>query len=202
MKIVLTGGPSAGKTTIAEALVRAYWDRLSLVPESASLLFKGGFPRDSSPESIVCQQRAIYHVQNELEQSFVLKNPSHTLICDRGTLDGLAFWPLPENDFFEQMRSSKKQELSRYGWVIHLETAAQKAYKLNGIRKESYTEAKAIDDRLKRVWQDHPRTAIVPNHMDFSLKITHVLLAVKMILDQDPEEKIKNFLGIKSQLKT
>lgn len=199
MRIVLTGGPSAGKTTIAEALVRAYWDRLTLAPESASILFRGGFPREFTNEAIVCQQRAIYHVQHELENALALKSPQHALICDRGTLDGLAFWPLQEDEFFRQLNATKAGELSRYAWVIHLETAAPEAYRPSPIRRESYAEAKAIDDKLKSIWRAHPNWALVSNHLDFSLKITHTLLAVKMILDGEPRAKIQNFLDPKDR---
>ena len=44
-KIVLTGGPCAGKTTMAQILSRAFHGSVVNVPESASLLFSGGFPR-------------------------------------------------------------------------------------------------------------------------------------------------------------
>jgi hypothetical protein len=197
MKIVLTGGPSAGKTTIAEALIRAYWDRAALVPESASILYRGGFPRENFAEAVVCQQRAIYRVQREIENVARLKAPSRILICDRGTLDGLAFWPLNDDDFFGNMETTKEAELARYDWVIHLETAAENAYRPSPIRRESYVEARAIDQKLQEVWRSHPRWAMVPNHLDFSMKITRAMLAVSMIMGGEPEEKIRALLSSK-----
>ena len=44
-KVVLTGGPAAGKTAIADVLSRQLEKRICVVPESATILFKGGFPR-------------------------------------------------------------------------------------------------------------------------------------------------------------
>ena len=147
MKIVLTGGPSAGKTTIAETLLRAYFDRLVLVPEAATLLYRGGFPREESTPAIICQQRAIYHVQRELEEIKSLNADTKTLICDRGTLDGLAYWPISEDDFFANIQSSMQTELQRYDWVIHLETAGEHSYQASTIRKESFALAQKINTK-------------------------------------------------------
>ena len=52
MKVVLTGGPSGGKTTIATALAKDLTAQTAVVPEAASMLFLGGFPRRTRPELI------------------------------------------------------------------------------------------------------------------------------------------------------
>jgi len=195
MRIVLTGGPSAGKTTIAESLVRAYWNRLIIVPEGASILFRGGFPRDDAPEALTCQQRAIYHVQSELEELKSLERADRALICDRGTLDGLAYWPLSEAEFFDHVKSSMTAELCRYDWVIHLDTASQDSYQPSTIRKETFNEARLINEKIKFAWRKHPRLLLVNNHKDFSAKITNVLLGVKMILDGQSEQRIRDFFA-------
>ncbi len=202
MRIVLTGGPSAGKTTIAEALARAYWDRLSLVPESATVLFQGGFPRELNNEAVVCQQRAIYYVQRELEAVSQLRSPKKSLVCDRGTLDGLAFWPRTENEFFLEIGKTKTEELRRYDWVIHLQTASSDSYRPSTIRRETYDEAQAIDERLQHIWREHPNWSLISNDLSFSVKITRALLAVKMILDHEPKSKIQNLLNPKDQSRT
>lgn len=202
MRIVLTGGPSAGKTTIAEAVARAYWDRLSLVPESATLLFQGGFPRETSDEAVVCQQRAIYYVQRELEAVSQLGSPQKSLVCDRGTLDGLAFWPRTEDEFFLQIGKTKAEELRRYDWIIHLQTASRYSYRPSHIRRETYGEARAIDEKLQQIWREHPNWSLISNHLDFSVKITRALLAVKMIIDREPASKIQNLLDPKVQSRT
>ena len=38
-----------------------------IVPEAATLLFSGGFPRSLEPSAILAAQRAIFHVQRNLE---------------------------------------------------------------------------------------------------------------------------------------
>jgi hypothetical protein len=190
MKIVLTGGPSAGKTTIAEILVRECCDRLLLVPEGASILFRGGFPRQNSKDAVACLQRAIFHVQHELEELKTLQRYSRSLICDRGTLDGLAYWPKSPEEFFTEVGSSMTAEVARYDWVIHLDTADQDAYQASVIRTESYIEASLINERVKQAWRAHPRRVILSNNKNFATKINLAVRAVKMMLDGEPYEKV------------
>lgn len=66
-RIVLTGGPGAGKTAVLEFLRKAVCDCTVLLPESAGIVFGGGFPRETSDGARRAAQRAIYFVQRELE---------------------------------------------------------------------------------------------------------------------------------------
>jgi hypothetical protein len=66
-RVVLTGGPGGGKSTAGDLLRREFGRRVAFVPEAATLLFSGGFPRYNDPNCIIYQQKAIYHVQQNLE---------------------------------------------------------------------------------------------------------------------------------------
>ena len=103
--IVLTGGPCAGKTTISEVIGHAFRKHIVIVPEAASLLFKGGFPRWAEKEAQASLQRVIYHTQIELEESYSTHHPSKILLSDRGTLDGAAYWPWGMKDFFTTLKT-------------------------------------------------------------------------------------------------
>lgn len=92
-KIALTGGPGGGKSTAAELFRREYKDHISLVPEVATLLFKGGYPRVDSPLVVESIQSSIFNVQINIEDTYGNLFPHHTLLCDRGTVDGAAYWP-------------------------------------------------------------------------------------------------------------
>ena len=91
-KIALTGGPGGGKSTAAELFKREYKELISLVPEVATLLFKGGYPRVDSPLVVESIQSSIFHVQLNIENTYATLFPHHTLLCDRGTVDGGAYW--------------------------------------------------------------------------------------------------------------
>lgn len=182
MKIVLTGGPSAGKTSVTELLARGYPDELRIVQEAASILFRGGFPREQEAEKIKCQQRAVYFVQRELEALALIGASPHSLICDRGTLDGLAYWPADEESFFKSVGTDRPAEIARYDWVIHLETAPTLDYQQTTVRRESEPDARAIDQKVKAAWQDHPQRFVVTHTHDFIRKTTHVIAIVELIL--------------------
>ena len=66
-RIVLTGGPGGGKTTAADLFRREIGDKVVIVPETATMLFTGGFPRVGEPKARAATQRAIFHAQVALE---------------------------------------------------------------------------------------------------------------------------------------
>ncbi len=68
-RVVLTGGPGGGKTTAGDILRREFGKAVAFVPEAATMLFSGGFPRYDDPRCVPYQQQAIYHVQVNLEDT-------------------------------------------------------------------------------------------------------------------------------------
>lgn len=195
MKIVLTGGPSAGKTSITEILLRSHWDRLGVVREAAFLLFHGGFPRSDDPIQIRCQQRAIYHVQRELEEIGAIECQQRQLVCDRGSLDGLAYWPGTEDEFFQALTTTMDREVARYSWVIHLDTAPPKGYRLTNVRTESEAKAHILNERVHHAWRCHPNRIIVPSTTDFLEKVRSTIKIVTSILDRVPADEIRALAG-------
>lgn len=188
LKIVLTGGPCAGKTTVAQVLEKAFGNRLVMLPESASLLFRGGFPRWQGHVATEALQRAIYAVQGELEAAYAEQYPDHVLVMDRGTVDGAAYWPGGPVAFFEAMNSSEEAELERYDLVVYLESAGRLAYeenrRRNPNRTETWEEAVALDEATRDLWKNHPRFVEIRNNTAFSSKIAAVLAAVEFEINR------------------
>src|SRR5262245_41814414 len=91
--VVLTGGPGAGKTAILELIKHHGCEHVVVLPEAATIVFRGGFPRGVSEPARRAAQRAIFHVQRELEQLALEEGRGAVALCDRGTIDGLAYWP-------------------------------------------------------------------------------------------------------------
>src|SRR5579871_1295030 len=162
-RIVVTGGPGAGKTAILELTRRVFCPHVAVLPESAGIIFRGGFWRKSSLPARRAAQRAIYYVQHELEQMVAEEKTSAVALCDRGSLDGLAYWPGSKDSFFKHLKTSEANELARYHAVIHLRTPSTAiGYDhSNPLRVESQEEAVLIDKRLETVWKRHPRRYIV-----------------------------------------
>jgi len=180
-KIVITGGPSAGKTTLTEILRREFKKTVEVVPESATILFKGGIPRGEEALDKIFQQRAIYHLQTELENYFASTMKDRILVCDRGTLDGLAYWPKTWASFWKELKTSHSAELKRYDWVIHLNTTMSESYAPTDIRTESWDEALKINQRILKAWEKHPNRIVIPNSRDFSKKLQDAIEIIHLI---------------------
>ncbi len=174
-RVVLTGGPGGGKTTAADLFRREIGDRVTVVPEAATLLFTGGFPRPSEAEATRSVQAAIYSVQRNLEDVQAKRFPDRILLCDRGTVDGGAYWPDGADGFFASVGSSHQAELDRYDAVIFFETAARGGHGFeseNRYRTESHEQAIALDQRLRELWMPHPRFTLIPHTTSFFRKMT------------------------------
>lgn len=181
-RIVVTGGPGAGKTAVLEIARRELAHDVEVLPESASIVFGGGFPRRSDDVARRAAQRAIYHVQNELERLPPLNGGSVTL-CDRGTLDALAYWPGSWNGFLTDIGTTLARELARYDAVVHLRVPDDhNGYHGNALRIESAREAREIDERLLEVWATHPRRVVVETHADFLLKAQRTLAVIRELI--------------------
>lgn len=183
--VVLTGGPGGGKTTAADLYLRELGDEAIVAPESATLLFAGGFPRVAEEQAQRSLQQAIFHVQRNLEDVQRSRFPERVLICDRGTIDGAAFWPDGHDEFFARNGTDLATELDRYDAVLFFETGAVGGFSIEGgnrYRRESLDEAVALDRRLRSLWQHHPRFYLIPHQQSFLAKITAGLGILRSVM--------------------
>jgi hypothetical protein len=185
-RIVVTGGPGAGKTASLETARRVLCGHVGFSPESASIVFGGGFPRESRAHSEKAAQRAIYRVQCELECLFEGHHDLGVLVCDRGTIDCAAYWPGDQAEFYRQLGSSHDRELARYALVIHLRPPPDgDGYERTELRIESASEARRIDARIERAWAGHPRRVFVDHTHDFMAKVSRVVSLLQAELSCD-----------------
>jgi predicted ATPase len=184
-RIVLTGGPGGGKTTAADLFRREIGERVVVVPEAATLLFSGGFPRVTEPDARRAAQSAIYHLQKNLENVQSARFPERILLCDRGTVDGAAYWPDEPADFFSAVGTTEAEELARYDAVLFFESAATGGVGIEGgnpARIESLEEARHLDRRLHAIWSKHPKFVVVRHNPSFFRKITFGLTALESLV--------------------
>ncbi len=187
-RIVLTGGPGGGKTTAADLLRRELGKRVVVVPESATILFSGGFPRSSHLEANRAAQSAIYHVQRNLEDVQSVLYPDRVLLCDRGTVDGAAYWHDGHDAFFRSVGTTLSAELSRYDAVVFFETAAVAGLSIEGgnpVRCESLSVAVELDQRLRALWSQHPRFTLIPHSSSFLEKMFRAVRILETLVRGD-----------------
>ena len=192
-RIVLTGGPCAGKSSALDRV--GTWLAVSglqvfRVPEASTLLLGGGISvAGLALPALRTFQRGIVEVQLALEDAFAhfarASEKASVLLLDRGIPDGFAY--LPESAWGELLSDlglvHHDLRDGRYDAVVHLMTAAIGAEAhygtlTNPTRYETLEEARAVDERLRRAWLGHPRASVIDNATDFETKMRRVLLAV------------------------
>lgn len=187
-KIVLTGGPCAGKTTALARITERLEDlgfHVHTVPEAATIVFGGGLGKFARSSWEV--QSKVFEValclENTFEQIAKAQPGPAVVICDRGVVDGQAYCPSEVWEKLERTFGNKGSLFARYDAVIHLVTAAEGAeehYGLstNATRIETPEEARQADQRLIMAWTGHDYLRVVSNSGDFQEKIRKVLQEV------------------------
>lgn len=196
-KIVLTGGPCAGKTTALARIVEHFSNlgfQVLTVPEAATLFSQSGIDFLTDDKSLFLEcERQLMEFQIELEDRYERiaehYNRPVLIVCDRGTMDLRAYL---KNEMWESILDSIGKNVvelrdARYAAVIHMATAAKGAERFytlanNAARSESPELARDIDDRLMRAWTGHPHLRVVGNDCTFEEKINRVLNEVSHVL--------------------
>lgn len=183
--VAITGGPGGGKTAVLQLAARAFCEHVAVLPEAAGIVFGGGFPRHDTEPGRRAAQMAIFHVQREVERLVIEERRVAIALCDRGTIDGLAYWTGPRTAYWERVGSTLEQEIDRYAAVVHLQTPdfAEGYNHDNPLRVESAQDALALDETIATAWETHPRRFVIPTADDFTDK---ALAALKTIRDQLP----------------
>ncbi|MDB4932301.1 MAG: hypothetical protein JWM10_4785 [Myxococcaceae bacterium] len=180
-RVVLTGGPGAGKTAVLEVVRKQLCEHVVVLPEAAGIVYGGGFPRRASDAGRRAGQLAIFHVQDQLESLALAEGDPALVLCDRGVLDGLAYWPGEAEAFYAAAGATRDAMFARYAAVLHLRTptAANGYNHQNPLRIESADEAHTIDQRLLDAWTGHPRRAVIDSTADFLDKLRQTLAVLR-----------------------
>jgi predicted ATPase len=179
-RIVLTGGPGAGKTVISSAIADADPARYARVPEAATQVYDLLQTRwdrlDLAGRRDV--QRRIYRLQREQEDALARAHPEKVLLLDRGTIDGAAYWPEGPEDYWRDLGTTAAAELARYDAIVWLQTSAALGLydndASNPCRFEHPEAAIASGNLLKILWGGHPRVYEVAAYPELADKVTAV----------------------------
>jgi predicted ATPase len=184
--VAISGGPGGGKSTVAAALAREFDGRVVVVPEVATHLLGGFFPSIAGPDDRRAVQRAIYHVQLNLEAVHRARQATDAvLVFDRGLIDGAAYWPDGTDAFFEAVSVEAREARERYDAVVFLESAAQGGFAIdqgNAARTEQRREAVRLDSLLYELWSPHPRFAFVAHTPSFEDKVNNALATLRALI--------------------
>ena len=207
-KIVITGGPCAGKSTAMSWIQNAFTQKgytVLFVPETATELIGGGvapWTCGTNAEYQKCQVR----LQLEKERLFLraaktMKAEKILIVCDRGLLDNRAYMNDAEfAEVLEDVGVSEVEMRDSYDAVFHLVTAAKGKEEFfsnenNAARYETVEEARDLDDRLLACWAGHPHLRVIDNATDFNEKMLRLISEVSSVLDEpEPYEIERKFL--------
>ena len=182
--VAITGGPGAGKTAILNIAQNMFCKHVAFLPESATILFTGGFWRHNSANGRKAAQRSIFQIQRELEDLYIAERLGAFGLCDRGTVDGAAYWPEEFGDYWTAMGTTREIELRRYRAVIHLRSpGSENGYDLsNPARIESAELSEHIDIRIFDAWKGHPNRTVIEANASFKTKIDVTIEALREIM--------------------
>ena len=198
-KIVLTGGPCAGKTT-ALVCINDYFTKLGYkvftVPEVPTMVTQSGWNYMTTNKAFYYEgEKIILELQLALEDKIQRLAETCTepclIVCDRGALDISAYidatmW----NELMASCGTNQDEILNRYAGVVHLASAAEGAEKFytletNVNRYEKADEAglalaRSLNSKVLDAWSPHPVLRTIESMEDFDKKMK---LVVKTIYD-------------------
>ena len=210
-RIVITGGPCAGKTTAfarIESELSMLGYKVFVVPETFSEMYGGGiklleYKNRDFQDMLFRTQLFKEELYNEAAAK--CKEENVIILYDRGLIDGLAYTDIEDVEWiFDHNSVTLHSLMNRYDAVIHMVTAAdgaEEAYlanmKNNVARYENVEEACATDRALKNVWTGHPHLRIVDNSTDFAEKITRVMTEICAVIGKPAPLEIERKILIK-----
>ena len=207
-KIVITGGPCAGKSTAFSRIQEEFTTmgyKVLFVSETATELINGGVAPWTCKTSDEFQTY-LMKLQLEKEKIFYESASSMScekvlIVCDRGMLDNKAY--MSSSAFqvaLSELGLNETELRDNYDAVFHLVTAANGAeefYTLanNTARTEKPEEARLIDEKLISSWTGHPHLRVIDNSTSFDDKIKRLIKEIAMFLGEpEPLEIERKYL--------
>lgn len=192
-RIVITGGPCAGKTTafgvIEQELIQKGY-KVFIVPETFTDMHNGGIKLleyDTVTFQTMLMKYLLYKENIYTMAAESAKEEKVVILFDRGMIDNKAY--MSDDEFIQVLKNLEKTEIElrdEYDAVIHLVTAANGAeafYSLdNKARYENVEMARAVDEKLIKSWTGHPHLRIIDNSTDFKGKMERLLNEIYAIL--------------------
>jgi len=213
-KLVLTGGPCAGKTT-GQTRLSTFFENLGWqvfrVPETANVLLSGGIKLDGlSSDEVKDFEINLLKTNIQIEKTYfdLAKRTKKNclVICDRGIMDISAY--ISREQWEEILSECDLDETdlrdNRYNQVIHMISAAKGAEKFYTLenhtsRSEDLDTARMLDTKAAEAWVGHPNVDSVGNTgSNFQHKINALISKVTWSIGLDIGDRLmKNARKVK-----
>lgn len=207
LKIVLTGGPSSGKTTVLNKIQEEYKELgyyVIVVPETATELINSGIrPFGDNAISLVEFQKCVLETQlrkeSVAEYAAKMINEEKTIIVfDRGTVDGYGY--VNEYEWKGVLINSNvnhSELLNNYDAIIYLEsneayfTKENNTARYESDAKEALLKAK----RTLKGYMEHDNLTIIKSRDKMEEKINEVISCINSFISYPKIHKFqKKFL--------
>lgn len=222
-RIVLTGGPCAGKTTALVRVIEHFSSRgykVFTIPEVPTMFTQSGMDYLTKNSDFFYEgEKATLEVQLALEDKFMRMAETCSepcvIVCDRGAMDISAYMTPEMWEKITKDVGTSTQELrdgNRYDAVLHLVSAADGAEQYyttsnNASRNEKADEqglqiARMLDKRVIEAWTGHSHLRVINNNDDFNAKLNRVLKEISSVLGlpQPIEEERKYIVEIVGEM--
>lgn len=209
-KIVLTGGPGSGKTTVLNSIVNIYSSlgvKVIVVGETATEIINSGIkPFGDDKIDLLDFQELVLSLQLSKEQIYdkaielyAKNHPDKDIlvIYDRGVIDNKAY--IGDKDFNDLLNqvcpNSYSSILNKYDLVIDL-VGAKSFYTLenNKARSESADVALELGEKTLKSWVGHPKVKIVAPKEKMDDKVNEVISYINELLDKKTIKKQRKYL--------
>ena len=193
LKIVITGGPGAGKTSALEYINKYFTDKglaVVIVSETATEIISSGITPLNIGQKAFQKNLLLLQLAKEkyyTEMARHLKNDS-IMIFDRGALDGKAYLSAEQfEEILEETGLSEESLISSYNALFYLESPAGKNSQFyttenNPARSESPDEASELAEKTLSVWQSNKKLIKIENQNKFEDKMKHLIVKIEQLI--------------------
>ena len=195
-RIVLTGGPGSGKTSVLEKIKQVYSSegyKVIIVPETATELMNNGITFKDGSISLLDFQELVMRLQlakeEVVERAIELSNSDKVIVVyDRGTIDNTAYIKKEEfEEILARLNNVKSfaDLMNKYDLVINL-VGREDFYTTenNKARSESASEALKLGDTTLKCWLGHKLVKIVLPKDTIEEKTNEVLNIINELLKE------------------
>ncbi len=209
-RIVLTGGPAAGKTSLISRILKEFkqedgW-KVITIPETATDLISG-FGLGPFENCMSMEEFQYFVISDQLHKEQLALKGAETvpqdkvlIIYDRAIFDDLAYITREQFEKTLAYFGKKPDEImAGYDAVLHLVTCAKGAefafgYN-NAARYENLEGAREKDDLTLAAWSAHPRLYVIDNSVNFEDKLNRGIAKIYDILGENvPEVSKRKYL--------